>query len=137
MDRLQLEIVTPERVVLRTEADYVSLPGIEGDFGVLPGHIPYFAALRTACLHYELDGESFWACATNGFAEIADNRVQLLVDTAELAGEIDENRAEAALHRAQDRLDQAKQKTENDLDVMRAEYALHRALTRLQAAKFK
>ena len=137
MGRLQLEIVTPERVVLRTEADYVSLPGAEGDFGVLPDHIPYFAALRTACLHYELDGKSLWACITSGFAEVADNRIQVLVDTAELAEEVDENRAESARQRALTRLDQNRQSPSGDINVMRAEYALHRALIRLQASKYK
>jgi len=135
MGKLQLEIVTPDRVVLKTEADYISLPGVEGDFGILPEHIPYFAALRMACMHYELDGTTFWVCVTDGFAEIAENRVQVLVDTAELATEIDINRAEAALQRAQKRLDQAKQNPE--VNLLRADSALHRALLRLQASKLR
>ena len=135
MGRLQLEIVTPDRVVLKTEADYVSLPGVEGDFGVLPEHIPYFAALRIACMHYETDGKTAYACITGGFAEIAENRVQVLVDTAELAAEIDANRAEAAYKRAQERLDQAKQNT--DVNIARAEAALQRALNRLQASRLR
>ncbi len=135
MERLQLEIVTPDRVVLKTEADYVSLPGVEGDFGVLPEHIPYFAALKTACMHYVLDGKTSYACLTGGFAEVVDNRVQVLVDTAELADEIDVNRAEAALRRAQDRLESARKTSE--INVLRAESALKRALVRLQAAKLR
>ena len=135
MGRLQLDIVTPDRVVLSTEADYVSLPGVEGDFGVLPDHIPYFAALRVACMHYEADGKTAWACVTGGFAEVADNRVQVLVDTAELADEIDLDRAEAAFRRAQERLEQAKHQT--NVNVVRAEAALQRALVRLQAAKLR
>ncbi|MCC8194514.1 MAG: F0F1 ATP synthase subunit epsilon [Deltaproteobacteria bacterium] len=135
MGKLQLEIVTPDRVVLRTEADYVSLPGVEGDFGVLPDHIPFFAALRIACLHYETDGKTAWACVTGGFAEIADNHVQVLVDTAELADEIDVNRAEAAFRRAQERLQQARQNS--NVNITRAEAALQRALARLQASKLK
>lgn len=135
MGRLQLEIVTPDRVVLKTEADYVSLPGVEGDFGVLPGHIPFFAALRIGCMHYEVEGKTTWACITGGFAEIADNRVQVLVDTAELADEIDIDRAEAAFRRAQQRLEQAKKDT--NVNITRAEASLQRALTRLQAAKLR
>jgi len=137
MGKLQLEIVTPDRVVLSKEVDYVSLPGVEGDFGVLPEHIPYFAALRVACMHYEVDGKMAWACVTGGFAEVADNRVQVLVDTAELADEIDENRAEAAFRRAQTRLEQAKQLNTSNINIMRAEAALRRAIARLQASKLR
>ena len=135
MGKLLLEIVTPDRTVLKTEADYVSLPGVEGDFGVLPEHIPYFAALRVDCLHYEADGKTAWACITGGFAEVLDNHVQVLVDAAELADEIDVNRAEAAFKRAQERLAQA-QKGSN-VNIVRAEAALQRALTRLQASKLR
>jgi F-type H+-transporting ATPase subunit epsilon len=135
MGKLQLEIVTPDRVVLKTEADYVSLPGVEGEFGVLPGHIPFFAALAIACMHYEADGKTTWACITGGFAEIADNRVQILADTAELADGIDAGRAETALRRAGERLEQAKRSA--GIDVARAEAALRRALARLRAAKLR
>lgn len=135
MSRLQLEIVTPDRVVLRQEVDYVSLPGVEGDFGVLPDHIPYFAALRTACMHYEADGKTIWACLTGGFAEVADNRVQVLADTAELAEEIDVARAETARKRAEEHLEEAKR--DHTINVMRAEAALQRALVRLQASKLR
>lgn len=138
MGRLQLEIVTPDRVVLTTEADYVSLPGVEGDLGILPDHIPYFAALRVACMHYETDGKTAWACITGGFAEVADNRVQLLVDTAELAEEVDADRAEAAFRRAQERLAEAKQQQQaTNVNRTRAEAALQRALVRLQASKLR
>ncbi len=133
MAKLQLEIVTPDRVALKTEADYVSLPGVEGDFGVLPEHIPYFAALRVACMHYEKDGKTAYVCMSGGFAEVADNRVEVLVDTAELADEIDVNRAEAAFRRAQERLEKAKSDT--NVNVERAEAALQRALTRLHTSK--
>ena len=135
MAALQLEIVTPDRVVLKKEVDYVSLPGVEGDFGVLPDHVPYFAALRIACMHYVIDGKTSYACLTGGFAEVADNRVQVLVDTAELAEEIDANRAEAALRRAQQRLEAARKTS--DINVLRAETALKRALIRLQASKLR
>lgn len=137
MGKLQLEIVTPDRIVISTEADYVSLPGVEGDFGVLPDHIPYFAALRVACMHYEADGKTAWVCVTGGFAEVLDNRVRLLVDTAEPADEIDENRAEAAFRRAQSRLEQAKQQATSNVNIMRAEAALRRAIARLQASKLR
>ena len=132
MAALQLEIVTPDRVVLRTEADYVSLPGVEGEFGILPGHIPFFAALGIGCMHYVAEGKTHYACVSGGFAEIADNQVHLLVDASELGSEIDVTRAEAARKRAEQRL--AEKSKRDDIDAMRAETALHRALIRLQAA---
>lgn len=135
MNALHLEIVTPDRLVLATEASYVSLPGVEGDFGILPGHIPFFAALKVACMHYEAEGKTTWVCTTGGFAEIADNHVQVLVDTAELADDIDIGRAESAFRRAEERLKQAKSNA--DINVTRAEAALERALVRLHAAKLR
>jgi F-type H+-transporting ATPase subunit epsilon len=137
MGSLHLEIVTPDRVVLTTEADYVSLPGVEGDLGILPGHIPFFAALKTACMHFEAGGKTIWASITGGFAEIADDRVQVLVDAAELANEIDADRAKAAFRRALERLEHVKQHTDADINVTRAEAAVQRALVRLQAVKLR
>ena len=131
---LKLEIVTPDRIVLSAEADYVSLPGTEGEFGVLPGHVPLFAALKTGCMHYQHEGQTVYASLREGFAEVADGTVQLLVDSAELAGEIDVGRAEAALKRAQERLSSPQRDAVN---VARAEAALQRASVRLQAAKLK
>lgn len=130
---LQLEIVTPDRVVLRTEAEYVSLPGVEGEFGVLPGHIPLFAALKVGCLHYFDNGNTVYVCVSGGFAEITGDKVHILADTAEFAVEIDTARAEAALRRAEERLAAQRDK----ITVIRAESAMQRALARLHAAQFK
>jgi len=135
MARLQLEIVTPDRVVLKKEVDYVSLPGVEGDFGVLPEHIPYFAALKAGWMHYVLDGTTSYVCLSGGFAEVADNKVQILVDTAELASEVDPSRAEAARLRAEQRLQKAKM--DSEINIQRAEAALGRAITRLRAIKLQ
>ena len=133
MARLQLEIVTPDRVVLSAKVDYVSLPGAEGEFGILPGHIPFFAALKLGCMHYQIGSETLYASIGGGFAEIADDTVQVLVDSAELAKEIDVNRAEAARQRAQERLSSAQR---DKLNVARAEAALQRAVTRLHVVEF-
>lgn len=129
---LHLEIVTPDRVVLKTEAEYVSLPGAEGEFGILPGHIPFFAALRVGTMHYIANGQTFYACISGGFAEIVNDTVQILADAAELASEIDTVRARAALKRAEDRLAAQRDK----INLIRAESALQRAVTRLQTANF-
>lgn len=136
MARLQLEIVTPDRIVLSSQADYVSLPGAEGEFGILPGHIPFFAALKIGCMHFQLDGKTQYVCLTGGFAEVADDKVQVLVDSGELAEEIDINRAEAALKRAEERLEKAKNPAEH-INATRAEAALKRAINRLQASRLR
>ncbi|CAK7037675.1 MAG: ATP synthase epsilon chain [Desulfovibrio sp.] len=131
---LHLEIVTPDRVVLKTEAEYVSLPGVEGEFGILPGHIPFFAALKVGCMHYIENGKTVHASICGGFAEVSEDTVQVLADAAELSEEIDVSRAEAALRRAEERL-AAQQR--DKINVARAEASLHRAVTRLHAAEFK
>ena len=130
MERLQLEIVTPDTIVLSEEVDYVSLTGVEGEFGVLPGHIPFLAALSIGRLHYIKDNKTSYASLAGGFAEVTGHRVQVLADAAEKAERIDIARAEAALKRAQERLDQAKH--QQQINAIRAEAALHRALNRLR-----
>ena len=139
MARLQLEIVTPDRVVLSSEAEYVSMPGAEGEFGILPGHIPFFAALKIGCMYFQRDGKTTYVCLMGGFAEIANDRVQVLADSAELASEIDINRAEAALKRAEERLEAARsqQSHQSQVNAARAEAALKRAINRLQAARLQ
>ncbi len=133
MERLQLEIVTPDKIVLSEEVDYVSLTGFEGEFGVLPGHIPFFAALTIGCMHYIKDDKTWYACISGGFAEVADNRVQVLVDAGERAEDVDVGRAQAALKRAEERLARAKQ--EHNVNVVRAEASLRRAINRLEARR--
>lgn len=129
---LHLEIVTPDRVVLRSEADLVSLPGVEGDLGILPGHTQLFAALRIGPMHFEWQGKTTYASISGGFAEIAEDNVRILADSAELADEIDVKRAEDARERAEERL-----KGKADINILRAEASLHRAIARLDVARFK
>ncbi len=135
MEQLHLEIVTPDKIVLSEDVDYVSLPGLEGEFGVLPGHIPFFAALTIGCMHYIKDNKTWYACITGGFAEVSDNKVQVLVDAGEKAEDVDRARAQAALKRAEERLARAKQ--ENNINATRAEAAMHRAMNRLNALNHK
>ena len=132
--QLQLEIVTPDRVVLSKTVDYVAVPGIEGEFGVLPGHTPFLSALKIGCLHYKAEGETRYVCVTGGFAEVTESKVLILADAGEMAEDIDLERAEKARQRALERL--AKAKHEDDINVTRAEIALHRAMNRLNARAF-
>jgi F-type H+-transporting ATPase subunit epsilon len=127
---LTLEIVTPDRSLVREEADEVEVPGSEGYLGILPGHTPLLATLGVGELWYRKGQEKHYLAIAGGFVEVLPDRVTILAHTAELARDIDLARAEAAKKRAEDRLDRASV----DIDAERARLALLRALTRLQVA---
>lgn len=126
---LQLEIVTPDRLVLSEQVDYVGAPGYEGEFGILPNHIPYLAALQIGALHYKAGGRTHYVFVSGGFAEVSDNKVSILAESAERAEDIDIDRARKAQERAEQRMAQEKEK----LDYTRAQAALQRALHRMRA----
>lgn len=128
---LQLEIVTPDRVVLNEQVDYVGAPGYEGEFGILPNHIPYLAALQIGALYYKADGRTHYVFVSGGFAEVSDNKVSILAESAERAEDIDLERARKAQERAQQRMSQQQEK----LDHARAQAALQRALHRVRAGE--
>lgn len=127
MAGLHLEIVTPDKQLLREEVDYVSAPGLEGEFGVLPGHIPYVSALKTGPLAYVQGNSRKRVFVSGGFAEVQGNVISVLAESAERAEDIDTARARAAMERAQKRL----QDRDEKIDARRAEAALQRAITRL------
>ncbi|MGI6587908.1 MAG: F0F1 ATP synthase subunit epsilon [Peptococcia bacterium] len=130
---LNLEIVTPERVSLKTEINSLIVPATEGYLGVLFNHAPLITGLEPGVLQYR-QGESLLVLAiSNGFMEVAHNNITILVDTAETPEEIDVERAKAAKERAEKRL----QECPPGLDVHRAELALHKALARLKVAEFR
>ena len=128
MEKLRLEIVTPDKTVLDAEVDFASIPGIEGIFGVLPGHIAFLSALKVGSLHYTQDNKTHYVFIGGGFAEIANNTVRILADAAEKEEDIDIERAEKARERAAKRLQDAAREETN---ITRAEAALLRAITRL------
>jgi F-type H+-transporting ATPase subunit epsilon len=127
---LQLDIVTPDKVVFSDQVQYVSARGVEGEFGVLPGHFQLLAALDIGCLHYtNLEGDKKCAFVGGGFAEVLDDKVTILAESSELAEDIDQARAMQARERAEKRLEH---RTE-EIDADRAQAALHRAITRIGA----
>ncbi len=132
MAQLRLEIVTPDQIVLSTDVDYVGAPGVDGEFGVLAGHIPLLTALSIGTLLYRIDDIEHLVFVAGGFAEIANNKVTILAQAAELAENIDIDRAERAKARAEERLSQ---KQQDGIDIARAELALKRAVMRLTIAK--
>ena len=129
--QLLLEVVTPDRLVLSTEADVVVCPGVEGQFGVLPGHIPFLSALEIGEMYYKAGGKTEYLAVSGGFAEVTGEKVTIVAESAEMGREIDVDRAKRALERAEKRL--AAAKTEN-IDWARAEAALRRSLVRAKVA---
>ena len=128
--KIQLEIVTPDRSILREEVDELQLPGSEGYFGVLPGHTPFLSMLKVGELWYRIGAEKHYLAVAFGFVEVLPDRVTVLADVAERASDIDIERAEAAKRRAEERM----AKHVPDVDFERARIAMMKSLIRLQVA---
>jgi len=130
MDKLTLEIVTPERSVVREEVDEVVCPGIEGEFGVLPGHTPMLTALKIGELSYRVGNERKFIAITWGYAEVEHDRVEILADMAETAEEIDLRRAEERKSEAEKRL----KGLPDEVDFEKEAVSLEKAVIRIQVA---
>src|SRR6185295_12069471 len=128
--RLQLQIVSADRLLVNETVDEVEIPGSEGYFGVLPGHTPLLAMLQVGELWYRQGQEKHYLAIAFGFAEVQPDRVTILAQIAETADEIDVARAEAAKRRAEERL----AGPVADIDFERARMALVKSLVRLQVA---
>lgn len=127
----QLRIITPDRIFFEGEADMVEFNTTEGQIGVLPGHIPLTVIIKPGILHiYEPDGEKE-AALHAGFAEILPDGITILAEIIEWPEEIDKERAEAALKRAEERLKSPTPET----DIARAQTALYRAIARIEVLK--
>src|SRR5581483_3238240 len=103
-DTLRLRIVTPERQVLDEEVDEVTAPGTVGEFGVLPNHVTFLSSLQPGRLLYKQNGQTHMLVVGGGFAEVSDNVMTVLADSAEAAGDINVERARAALQKAEESL---------------------------------
>jgi F-type H+-transporting ATPase subunit epsilon len=106
-------------------------PGVEGYFGVLPGHAPFLTTLGVGELTYRTGRDEFHLAVAGGFCEVRNDKVIVLADTAERPDEIDRERAERARQRAEQRL---AGRSADEIDYARAQAALARALSRLQVA---
>jgi F-type H+-transporting ATPase subunit epsilon len=124
---LHLEIVTPDQKVLSDDVEYVGIPGIAGQFGVLRNHIPFLSALAIGSLYYRKEGRNNYIFVSGGFAEVSPDSVSILAESAEKAEDIDISRAQKAKERAEERLRQAKE----NVDFARARSALYKALQRI------
>lgn len=129
---IRLEIVTPATDVVNEEAQIVMAPGSLGEFGVLEGHTPFMTALKTGDVRYvDTSGKERHVFVSSGFAEALPDKVTVLAESAERRRDIDVDRAQTALTRAEKRLAEG----ENTLDVIRAKAALARARMRVEMTK--
>ena len=130
-EKMKLEVVTPYSKVVDMEVEEVTATGKLGEFGVLPGHAPFLTSLKIGELVYKNNGVSEHLALNWGYFEVRDDKVIVLVETAEAAADIDVDRAKAALGRAEDAL---KKLTPEDKKFKIYEAALERALIRMQVA---
>lgn len=128
---MSLRIITPERVFYEGMAQMVEFNTTEGEIGVLPGHIPMTVIVAPGVLRIHEESGIREAALHAGFAEILPDGISVLAEIVEWPDEIDLERADAALKRAQDRLKEKSSET----DFKRAEIALQRAMARIQVLK--
>lgn len=128
MAQLRLEIVTPDKLVLSQDVDYVGAPGLLGEFGIMANHIPFLSALGIGSLMYKLDGKAHYVFIAGGFAEVSGNKVTILAEVAERPEDIDIERA----RRAQDRAKQRVERERDKVDFARAQAAMQRAFYRMR-----
>lgn len=126
-----LRVVSPEGNVLKEEAEFVVLPGGNGEIGILPNHAPLISSIGIGVIRYTVNGKVHKIATSGGFVEVSDNKVTVLADTAEPGERVDLDRALAAKERAEKRLAQRSE----DINIRRAELALLRAIARIHAAQ--
>ena len=134
--KLQLSIVTPERLVLTEEVDQVNVPGVEGDLGILYDHAPILTTMRPGRFSYELLGEkgkeTIDMIISGGYLEVTDNRVIVLAEAVEFLDKIDKERAKASLVKAEEALANADL---SDDEFVEAQDRLFRAVARLESTE--
>lgn len=131
---LSLEIITPEKTVVKDEVDVVEATGAEGEFGIMPGHTQFLTTLKIGEIRYKKGNETVYLSSSGGFAEVVEDKVTLLVDTAERSHEIDVERAKRAMERAESAL---KTMGYDQSDYRLMEMALLRAVARIGVASKK
>lgn len=131
MAKLTLDVVTPHGVTFSDQVDFVVAEGVEGQLGILPGHIPFFTAIKIGILSYKKDGFEDFLAVNGGFLDVNGNKVTVLSSSAELAGDIDSLRAiEERKLAEQDLFNKA-----GDVDFAKAEKEIIKSVTRLKAVE--
>lgn len=131
-EQLMLEIVTPEKMTFSGDIEEVTIPGTEGEFGVLRGHEPFLTSVDIGELNFLAGGKKTYYAISNGYAEVTGSKVTVLIETAERSDGIDKDRALKAKERAEARLTQI---AKEDADYEKMRLALIRAITRISVAE--
>ena len=131
-DEILLEIVTPEKLAFSSMVEQVTIPGGEGQFGVLKGHTPLLGFVKIGELNFVKDGKRIYFAVNAGYVEVALNKVTVLVETAERSDAIDKDRAQLAKERAHSELTKLQPGASEDYEKLRT--ALMRAIARLNVA---
>ena len=129
-DTFQLEIVTPEKLVVKEAVEEAQIPGLDGYLGILPGHAPLITELGVGVITYRAGGATKTLSMAWGFAEVLQDKVTILAETVERPDEIDVARAQQAKERAEQLL----KSNDPELDYDRVQDDLRRAETRLKVA---
>src|SRR5258706_2916782 len=131
---LHVDVITPEKLSLSEEVDFIAAPAVDGEIGILPHHAPLLTKLGVGELRLKKGSEINHLAVSGGFLEVQlGSRVSIFAETAELSHEIDLERARLALERAQAKLKDPLHL--QDLDLKEAEASLSRALLRLKVGK--
>jgi len=131
MTSFRLDIVTAERTVFSEDVDSVTVPGVEGQLGILPHHIPLMTMLQSGELRVMQEGNELFLAISGGFLEVRPDKVVILADAAERAEEIDIARAEEAKRRAEEELSHPRP----EIDIAQAGAALRRSLIRIKVGQ--
>ena len=138
-DRLELEVVTPEKLVLRESVDEVIVPGLGGELGILPDHTPLISQIQSGVLTYRKGTEKKSLHVSGGFVEILPERVSVLAEVAEIPEEIDYKRAQEAKVRAEKQLASSGQANvsgqDAQVDLEQVKEKLQKAINRIELAK--
>ena len=132
-EKLRLEVVSPEKQLLSIDVDEVVAPGVEGEFGVLPGHTAFLTALRLGELTYKVNGKEDYVAIEKGFFEVVNDKVTVLAEGAELGREIELEEAIRRKLEAEKALEHLRH--EDEIKFRKAEAQLRRELLRVSIAE--
>jgi F-type H+-transporting ATPase subunit epsilon len=134
MKTMKVSVVSPDGPVYDADVEMVSTKALTGELGILPGHVPMVAPLEIGSVRLKKEGKTEFIAVSGGFLEVRPDQVTVLAQAAEMASEIDVERALRAKERAEQRMKDAKAEM---VDFKRAELALRRAINRLTVAERK
>lgn len=130
-DMLDLEIITPEKILVKEQVDMVEARGAYGEFGILPGHTQFLTAIEVGEIRYMKGGTTNYLATSGGYAEVMDDRVTILLDDAELAEEIDVEKAKREMEEAEKAL---KVLAFDEIQYKLMEMALFKAIMKIEVA---